>query len=82
MPSRELIPPLLLLRPVLAAIALVFLLRGVGFVFMEWLWPGSLARVSGFQGIDTFLVLSSLICLLMWLAYALGLISIWGQPSR
>jgi len=74
--GARLLPPLPLLRPILAAIALVFLLRGVGFVFLEWLWPGSLVRVSGSQGMDTSLLLSSLICFLIGVAYALGLISI------
>jgi hypothetical protein len=82
--GARLLPPLPLLRPVLAAIALVFLSRGVGFLLLEWLWPGSLVRVSGSQGIDTFLLVSSFICLLIGLAYALGLFSAWerlGQPG-
>lgn len=77
-----LLPPLPLLRLGLLGIATVFLLRGVGFIVLEWLRPGSLAHVSGSHGIDTFLVLSSLICLLIGLAYALGLVSIWGQTGR
>jgi hypothetical protein len=80
--GARVLPPLPLLRLVLAAIALVFLLRGVGFIVLEWLWPGSLARVSGSQGMDTFLLVSSLICFLIGWAYAMGLISIWGQPGR
>lgn len=71
--------PLPLLRPILAAIALVFLLRGVGFPLLEWLWPGSLARVSGSQGMDTFLLLSSLICFLIGAVYAWGLFSVWSR---
>lgn len=74
-----LLPPLPLLRPILAAIALVFLLRGVGFLFLEWLWPGSLVRVSGSQGMDTFLLVSSLICFLIGAAYAWGLFSVWSR---
>ena len=63
----------------MAAIALVFLLRGVGFPLLEWLWPGSLVRVSGSQGMDTFLLLSSLICFLIGAAYAWGLFSAWSR---
>jgi hypothetical protein len=77
-----LLPPLPLLRLGLTGMAAVFLLRGVGFIALEWLRPGSLTRISGSQGIDTFLVVSSLVCLLIGLAYALGLISIWGHPGR
>lgn len=74
-----LLPPLPLRYPILAAIALVFLLRGVGFVLLEWLWPGCLVRVSGSQGIDTFLLVSSLICLLISSAYAWGLFPAWSR---
>jgi hypothetical protein len=77
--GARLLPPLPLLRLALAAIALVFLLRGVGFLFLEWLWPGSLVRVSGSQGIDTFLLVSSLICLLIGGAYAWGLFMAWSH---
>lgn len=73
------LPALPLLRPVLMAIALVFLLRGVGFLLLEWLWPGSLVRVSGSQGIDAFLLVSSLICLLIGCAYAWGLFLAWNR---
>ena len=76
-----LLPPLPLLRTGLAGITAVFLLRGVGFVLLEWLRPGSLVRVSGSQGIDTFLVVSSLICLLIGAAYAWGLLSAWSRLS-
>ncbi len=77
--GAQLLPPLPLLRPIVAAIALVFLLRGVGFPLLEWLWPGSLVRVSGSQGMDTFLLLSSLICFLIGAAYAWGLFSAWSR---
>jgi len=75
------LPPLPLLRLGLLGMAGVFLLRGVGFIVLERLRPGSLTHISGSQGIDTFLVVSSLVCLLIGLAYALGLISIWGYPG-
>ena len=77
--GAQLLPALPLLRPVLAAIAFVFLLRGVAFILLEWLWPGSLARVSGSQGVDTFLLVSSLICLLIGGAYGWGLLSAWNR---
>jgi hypothetical protein len=77
-----LLPRLPLMRLVLAAIALVFLLRGVGFIVLEWLWPGSLARVSGSQGMDTFLLVSSLICLLIGGAYTWGLLSAWSRLAH
>lgn len=80
--GARLLPALPLLRPMLAAIAFVFLLRGVGFVLLEWMWPGSLARVSGSQGIDTFLLVSSLICLLIGVAYAVGLLSARGHVGQ
>ncbi len=74
-----LLPRLPLLRTGLAGIAAVLLMRGVGFVLLEWLRPGSLVKISGSQGIDSFLVVSSLICLLIGGAYAWGLISAWSR---
>jgi putative oxidoreductase len=74
-----LLPRLPLLRTGLAGIAAVLLLRGVGFVLLEWFRPGSLIRVSGSQGIDTFLVVSSLICLLIGAAYGWGLVLAWSR---
>lgn len=76
-----LMPPLPLLHLGLLGIAAVFLLRGVGFIILERLRPGSLSAVSGSQGIDAFLVVSSLICFLIGLAYALGSTSMWGRPG-
>jgi hypothetical protein len=77
--GARLLPPLPLLRVGLAGIAAVFLLRSVGFLLLEWLYPGSLWRVSGSEGIDTFLVVSSLICFLIGAAYAWGLLSVWNR---
>jgi len=77
--GARLLPPLPLLRTALATIALVFLSRGAGFVLLEWLRPGSLARISGSQGMDTFLVVSSLVCFSIGAAYAWGLVSTWNR---
>jgi hypothetical protein len=77
--GARLLPPLPLLRIMLAVIALVFLARGVGFLLLEWLRPGSLVRISGSQGMDTFLVISSLICLAIGAAFAWGLVLAWSR---
>jgi hypothetical protein len=76
--GASLLPVLPLLQTGLTGIAAVFLLRGIGFVALEWVRPGSLAKVSGNRGMDAFLVVSSLICLSIGALYLMGILVRYG----
>jgi hypothetical protein len=61
-----------LLRTGLALIGGALVLRGLLFVpLLIWL-PGSLSRLCDCRSVDTFIVVTSLLCLLMGIGYALG----------
>lgn len=60
------------LRTGLVLIASVFILRGIAFVPLAILLPGVLARLCNCNGIDTFLVVTSVICLGTGIGYAFG----------
>ncbi len=59
------------LRTVLAASALVLILRGLLFIPLILWNPATLARICDCQRVDTFIVLTSLLCL--WMGIGLGL---------
>lgn len=61
-----------LLRSALLAIAAIFLLRGVGFVFLQPYFPGNSAA---------FWFASSAICVALGLLYAVGLRQEWRRLS-
>ena len=60
------------LRTGLALIATVFIFRGIAFIPLMLLRPDILARICNCKGVDTFLLLSSGICLATGVGYALG----------
>jgi hypothetical protein len=60
------------LRTGLILIASVFILRGVAFIPLAILLPRVLARLCNCNGIDTFLVVTSVICLATGIGYAFG----------
>ena len=68
-----------LLRPVLASIGLVLIARGALFIPMILWRPDSLARICDCRSVDTFIIVTSILCLAMGLSYAAGALSL---PSR
>ncbi len=61
-----------LLRTGLALMASVLILRGVMFIPMILWHPGSLTRICDCRSVDTFVILTSLLCLTMGIGYAAG----------
>ena len=64
--------PLPYLRMALILIASVFIFRGVIFIPLAILVPNVLARLCNCNGVDTFLVVTSIICLATGIGYAVG----------
>ena len=60
------------LRPGLASIAAVLILRGVLFVPLIVWRPGALSGVCDCPSVDTFIIVTSALCLAMGVGYALG----------
>jgi hypothetical protein len=60
------------LRLGLSLIATVFIFRGVAFIPLAILRPDILARICNCKGVDSFLVITSIICLATGVGYALG----------
>ena len=60
------------LRLGLASIAVVLLLRGILFVPLVVWRPGALSRICDCQRVDTFIIVTSALCLAMGVGYALG----------
>jgi hypothetical protein len=67
-----LLRPLPFLRTGLVFVGSVFILRGVVFIPLLFLRPDVLARVCNCNGIDTFLIVSSVICLATGIGYVVG----------
>jgi hypothetical protein len=61
-----------LLRTGLLLVGSVFILRGVAFIPLMVLRPDALARVCNCNGVDTFLVLTSTVCLATGIGYVVG----------
>ncbi|MBL8508641.1 MAG: hypothetical protein JNM11_09225 [Chitinimonas sp.] len=68
-------------RTVLLGISAVLVLRGIGFIPLMLWQPERLADICNCQGVDTFLVITSLLCLSIGMAYALGTRQLWRQPA-
>lgn len=71
-----------LLRPVLAMIGLVLIARGALFIPMILWRPDSLARICDCRSVDTFIVLTSILCLAMGISYATGAMSLPSQSRN
>ena len=70
--AAGLIRRLPLLRTGLVLMAIVLILRGVLFIPMILWFPGSLSRICECRSVDTFIVLTSLLCLAMGIGYMVG----------
>jgi len=70
--AAGLIRRLPLLRTGLALMAIVLILRGVLFIPMILWLPGSLSSICDCRSVNTFVVLTSLLCLAMGVGCALG----------
>lgn len=68
-----------LLRPALAVIGIVLVARGALFIPMILWRPDSLARLCDCRSVDTFIVVTSILCLAMGISYAAGAVSL---PSK
>lgn len=60
------------LRLGLAAIAGALILRGVLFIPLILMHPGTLTRVCDCRSVDTFIIITSVLCSAMGVGYALG----------
>ena len=69
------IPRLPFLRIGLAAIGCVLILRGLLFIPLILWRPDSLARICDCRSVDTFIVVTSVLCLAMGVGYALGAVA-------
>ena len=63
------------LRIGLATIAVVLILRGVLFIPLILWRPGALSGICDCRSVDTFIILTSALCLAMGVGYALGAIA-------
>ena len=70
-----------LLRTGLALMAVVLILRGVVFIPMILWHPGSLSRICECRSVDSFIVLTSLLCLAMGIGYALGALAVAARKN-
>lgn len=71
-----------LLRPVLAIIGLVLFARGALFIPMILWRPDSLSRICDCRSVDTFIVVTSILCLAMGISYAAGAVSLRSQSRN
>lgn len=71
-----------LLRPVLAIIGLVLIARGALFIPMILWRPDSLSRICDCRSVDTFIVVTSILCLAMGISYAAGAVSLRSQSRN
>ncbi len=67
-----------LLRTALILIAAGLLIHGIAFIPLVMLWPSMMLSVYDGVGINTVLIVTSAICLLMGMGYALGVRQAWG----
>lgn len=61
-----------LLRTGLGAIATVLMLRGILFIPLIVWRPGTLSGICDYRDVDTFIIVTSALCLAMGVGYALG----------
>ena len=62
------------LRPVLALIAAVLTLRGSLFIPLLLWRPGALGPICSCHGVDGFIIVTSILCLVMGVGYGMGAI--------
>ncbi len=71
-----------LLRLGLASIGGLLILRGLLFVPLILWHPNALARICECRSVDTFIMLTSGLCLAMGIGYALGAIALLNSSTR
>jgi hypothetical protein len=64
------------LRPVLAMIAAILILRGMLFIPLLLWRPGALGAICSCHGVDGFIITTSILCLAMGVGYGLGAIGV------
>lgn len=74
-----LIPRLPLLRTGLVLITAGMLIHGIAFIPMVLLWPEAMLIVYDGKGINTILIVTSVLCLAAAASYALGTRAAWAQ---
>lgn len=70
------------LRLALTLIGGLLILRGVLFVPLILWRPNALARMCECRSVDTFIILTSVLCLAMGIGYALGAIAVRDASTR
>ncbi|MGH8077680.1 MAG: hypothetical protein ACREPE_10190 [Lysobacter sp.] len=65
------------LRTVLVLVASVLILRGIMFVPLVLWRPGALAGICDCRSVDTFIIVTSIICLTMGTGFAIGARDVW-----
>ena len=71
--GARLLPRLPLLQFALFCIASGFLLRGLSFIPIVLFFPDAFVHITNSRGVDALMLLTSLICLVIGLCYAIGL---------
>ena len=70
------------LRLGLAAIAAVLILRGVLFIPLILWRPGALSGICDCRSVDTFIIVTSALCLAMGVGYAMGATAVSGNSFK
>ena len=65
------------LRTVLIAISVALIMRGILFIPLMLINPEIFQRITNCQSVNTFLIITSAICLIVGLAYAVGIKTLW-----
>lgn len=65
------------LRTILIAIALILIIRGIAFLPLMLLNPHLFHTITNTQSVDAFLLITSALCLVMGLAYAIAVKKSW-----
>lgn len=70
------------LRPVLGLIAAVLILRGLLFVPLLLWRPDALGNICSCHGVDRFIVVTSILCLVLGVGYGLGAVGVRREIGR
>ena len=71
--GARLLPRLPLLHFALFCIASGFLLRGLSFIPIVLVFPDAFVHITNSRGVDALMLITSLICLVIGMCYAIGL---------
>jgi len=67
------------LRTILMFIAVALIIRGVSFIPLMLINPEIFQRITNCQSVNAFLIITSAICLVVGLAYAVGIKKSWPR---